>query len=86
VHPWKNFHTRHTHEYFIIYMRWEILSHKVGPNGEFTMTAVDHHCQTDGSWSPKFNEGIECCTHRASGEQHVVDEHYQYPIEAAGNV
>ena len=35
MHSWKNFHTRHAHEYFIIYMSREILPHKIGSYREF---------------------------------------------------
>jgi hypothetical protein len=48
------------------------------------MPAVDEHGELHCTWPTEVVERVQRCPHRTAGEQHIVDEHHDPPVDAAG--
>ena len=64
----------------------EVLADVVGPDRQLPVAAVDHHGELHGPQPPVGVEGVEGGSDRAPGEEDVVDEHHDRPVEVDRDV
>ena len=65
----------------LAHRRGEVLADVVGSDGQLAVAAVDQDGELDELRPSQVAEGVERGADRATGEQHVVDEHDPAPVD-----
>jgi hypothetical protein len=61
----------------------KVLAYVVGADRQFTVAAIDQHCQLYGARSTDIAERVEGGPHRPTGEQDVIDENNRRTVDPA---
>ena len=60
---------------------WQVLADEVGADRQLPVATVDHHRQLHDAWAAEVDHRVERGADRPSGEQHVVDEDHDAPVQ-----
>ena len=78
-------HLAQPHPHIVATPRRQVLAHVIGPNRQLAMAPIDQHRQLDRRRPPVVDQRVQRRPNRASGEEHVVDQHDHRAVDIAGN-